>query len=96
MSRPIGRTAALACALAAASAIAVAAPTPAELFAKPADYDDATLSPTGEYIAVTTPFEDRRALSIIKLSGKFERSLIKFDAKERPYNPVWTGSSRVS
>ena len=53
---------------------------------EPAEYQGATLSPTGEYVAVTTPFEERRALSIIKLSGNYERSLIKFDAKEQPYN----------
>ena len=41
----------------------------AKLFAKEPEFQGATLSPTGEYVAVTTPFEDRRALSLIKLSG---------------------------
>jgi len=41
----------------------------AKIFAKPAEYQGATLSPTGAYVAVTTPFEERRALTIIKLSG---------------------------
>jgi len=95
MTRLTGKPAVLAFALAATFATGAIASTPAEMFAKPAEYGDATLSPTGEYLAVTTPFEDRRALSIIKLSGNYERSLIKFDAKERPYNPVWTDDSRI-
>jgi dipeptidyl aminopeptidase/acylaminoacyl peptidase len=95
MTRFTGKTAALACALAASFTTGALAETPAEMFARPVEYGDATLSPTGEYVAVTTPFEDRRALSIIKLSGSCDRSLIKFDAKERPYNPVWTDDSRI-
>jgi dipeptidyl aminopeptidase/acylaminoacyl peptidase len=57
---------------------------PAKLFAKEPEYQGATLSPTGTYVAVTTPYEDRRALSLIKLSGNFERSVIKFDVGEDP------------
>ncbi len=95
MTRHTGRTAALACALAASFTAAALAETPAEMFARPVEYGDATLSPTGEYVAVTTPFEDRHALSIIKLSGNYDRSLIKFEAKERPFNPVWTDDSRL-
>lgn len=67
----------------------------AKLFAKSAEYQGATLSPTGAYVAVTTPFEERRALTIIKLSGKYERSEIKFDVKEQPFNPIWTDDARI-
>lgn len=95
MTRLTGRTAALACALAASFTTVALAETPAEMFARPPEYQGATLSPTGEYVAVTTPFEERRALSIIKLSGNYERSLIKFDAKEQPYNPRWSDDSRI-
>jgi len=66
-----------------------------QTFAKEAEYQDARLSPTGEYVAVTTPFEDRRALSLIKLSGSYDRSLIKFDVKEQPYNINWMGDKRL-
>jgi dipeptidyl aminopeptidase/acylaminoacyl peptidase len=69
--------------------------TPAELFAKHAEYSGAQLSPTGEYVAVTIPFEDRRALSIIKLSGNFENKVIKFGAKEMVVNPVWVDDKRL-
>jgi dipeptidyl aminopeptidase/acylaminoacyl peptidase len=57
---------------------------PAKLFAREPEYQGATLSPNGAYVAVTTPYEDRRALSLIKLSGKFERSVIKFDVGPDP------------
>lgn len=77
----------------------------AHLFAKEPEYRGATLSPTGAYVAVTTPFEDRRALSLIKLSGNFERSVIKFDVGPdprsgqlvvpQPFEPVWTDDDRI-
>lgn len=77
----------------------------AKLFAKDPEYQGATLSPTGEYVAVTTPFEDRRALSMIKLSGNYDRSVIKFDigpdprsgliVVPQPYAPTWTDDNRI-
>jgi dipeptidyl aminopeptidase/acylaminoacyl peptidase len=69
--------------------------TPGELFARHVEYADAKISPTGEYVLATTPFEDRRALAIIKLSGKFDRNLIKFDAPETVSNAHWTDNNRV-
>jgi dipeptidyl aminopeptidase/acylaminoacyl peptidase len=59
--------------------VAASAQDAAALFAKDPEYQQATLSPTGAYVAVATPFEDRRALSLIKLSGNYDRSVIKFD-----------------
>lgn len=77
----------------------------AKLFAKEPEYQGATLSPTGEYVAVTTPFEDRRALSLIKLSGNYDRSVIKFDIGPDPRSgitvipqplwPTWTDDNRI-
>lgn len=87
--------AAVALALASAASIASAATTPAELFSKRADYEGAMLSPTGEYVSVNTPFEERRALTLIKLSGKYDRSVIKFDAPETVGDSVWTDDSRI-
>ncbi len=68
---------------------------PAKLFAKPAEYSEAQLSPTGEFVAVSTPFEDRRSLTIIKLSGDYPRSGMKFDAKEIPYGQRWSDDNRL-
>lgn len=90
--------------LAAASGTAVGQDA-AKLFAKEPEYQGATLSPTGEYIAVTTPFEDRRALSLIKLSGNYDRNVIKFDIGPdprsgdivipQPTSPTWTDDNRI-
>lgn len=100
-TRSLAACVALACA--AASGVTFAQ-TNAELFAKHSEYRDATLSPSGEYVAVTTPYADGRALSIIKLSGKFDRNVIKFDPSEawsghivrqQPVNPRWTGDTRL-
>jgi dipeptidyl aminopeptidase/acylaminoacyl peptidase len=77
---------------------------PAKLFAKEAEYQGARLSPTGDYVAVTTPFENRRALSLIHLSGDYARSLIKFDVgpdrwgrivRQEPFGPVWSDDTRL-
>jgi dipeptidyl aminopeptidase/acylaminoacyl peptidase len=68
--------------------------TPAELFAKHPDYAGATLSPSGEFVAVTTPFEDRRALSIIRLSGKYDTSVIKFGTHELVSDATWVDDQR--
>jgi dipeptidyl aminopeptidase/acylaminoacyl peptidase len=83
----------LACAASAASG--AWASTPAELFSRPVDYTDAMLSPTGEYVSVNTPYEDRRALTIIKLSGKYDRNVIKFDAPETVGDSAWTDDTRM-
>ena len=77
----------------------------AKLFSKEPEYAEATLSPTGAYVAVTTPYEERRALTMIKLSGNYDRSVIKFDVGPdprseqivipRPQNPVWVDDNRI-
>ncbi|MEO8160811.1 MAG: prolyl oligopeptidase family serine peptidase [Arenimonas sp.] len=67
----------------------------AKLFAKPAEYTGAHLSPLGDYVSVSTPFEERRILSIIKLSGDYSRSGIKFDAREQPVNVNWVDDHRL-
>ena len=77
----------------------------AKLFAKEPEYQGATLSPTGTNVAVTTPYEDRRALTLIKLSGDYDRSVIKFDPSfderyhayvvPQPFAPTWTDDNRI-
>lgn len=90
-----GNTLALLIAFGATAANAATVPTAGDLFAKHVEYDGAMLSPTGEYVLVTTPFEDRRALTIIKLSGKYDRNIIKFDAPETVDNALWTDDYRI-
>ena len=95
---------ATAVAIAMLPAAAAAQESSAKLFAKEPEYQQATLSPNGAYVAVTTPFEDRRALSLIKLSGNYDRSVIKFDIGPdrwgnivipQPENPYWVADNRI-
>ena len=95
MQIPVG---ALCLSLAITSAFAQAAEPkiPAEQFVRPSAYEDAQLSPTGEYLSVVTPFEDRHALSLIKLSGNYDRNLIKFTtAKQTVAFAYWTDDTRL-
>ncbi len=88
---------ALSCLLALGGQSAAAADKiPAETFARHVQYSGATLSPTGEYVAVSTPYEDRRALSIMKLSGNYDTVQIKFDNfRETIFGASWTDDYRV-
>jgi dipeptidyl aminopeptidase/acylaminoacyl peptidase len=78
---------------------------PAKTFSRAPDYSGATLSPTGEFVAVSTPDgEDKRALSMIKLGGNTERHLFRFQSsedrwhnivKKEPYGMTWTDDNRL-
>lgn len=75
---------------------AAAQTIPAATFAKRADYTGADLSPNGEFVAVRTPFEDRHAMTIIKLSGDYSGQVIRFpDAKETVGAGFWSDDSRL-
>lgn len=83
-------------AIGAVSPLLAADQIPAETFAKRSDYDSADLSPNGEFLSVRTPFEDRHAMSIIKLSGDYARTVIRFpDAKETVGTGAWTDDTRL-
>ena len=84
--------------LALSGAAAQAAPSkiPSQNFARPSEYAGAEISPTGEYVSVITPFESRHGLTLIKLSGNYERSLIKFNLfNESAAEAAWTDDSRL-
>lgn len=95
MNRFTDKTVAVLFAFTVSAGSAYAASTPGALFAKHVEYSGAMLSPTGEYVSVTMPYEDRRALAIIKLSGNYDRNLIKFDAPETVSSVRWTDDSRI-
>lgn len=48
---------------------ATAATPPVDHFTRHADYEQARISPTGEYLAVTTKADDREFLTIVELAG---------------------------
>jgi dienelactone hydrolase len=81
--------------LTACSAFAAEPELPAELFARHAQYSNAQLSPTGEYLSVVTPLQDRRGLSIIQLSGDYRQNMIKFGPKETIADVAWVGDHRL-
>jgi len=91
-------TLSLSCLLAftAIAPLAAAQTIPAATFAKRADFTNADLSPNGEFVSVRTPFEDRHAMTIIKLSGDYASQVIRFpDAKETVGMGVWSDDSRL-
>lgn len=82
--------------LSAAAPALLAQVIPAETFARRADYEDAKLSPDGNFVAVRTPFEGRHGMSVIKLSGDYSRLLVKFqDGKQTVADGFWTDDTRL-
>jgi len=77
--------------------LAQAADASAELFSRHPEYHGARLSPTGEYVSVITPYEKFDAVSVIKLGGQYERTVIKFDPKEKESiaSTDWTDDFRI-
>lgn len=77
---------------------------PAKLFSRDWEYVGPRLSPTGEYVAVDTPDGERRAISLIKITGEGERNLFRFAGNEdrwgnivrkEPASFTWSDDSRL-
>lgn len=83
--------------LVAGTAVAGPERIPAEQFARRPEYRGAELSPGGEFVSVVAPYEKFDAVHIIRLSGNFERSVIKFDAREEESvaDTWWTADNRL-
>ena len=79
-------------------------PDPAKLFSREPDFSEATLSPTGEFIAADTQDKDgKHELSMLKLSSG-ERHVFRFQGgedrfhnvvKKEPYNLTWSDDNRL-
>ncbi len=104
MFRHLSIRAGLALALCAAATAQAQIADPAKLFAKPAEYVNPSLSPTGQFVAVTSPYEERYALSLIRLGDKPERNLFKFEGNEdrwgnrvrkEPAGVIWSDDNRL-
>ena len=77
---------------------------PAKLFSRPAEFSAPTLSPTGDYVAVTTPDGAGYALSLIRLTDTPERNLFRLYGNQdrwgnvvtkEPYSVAWTDDTRI-
>ncbi len=77
---------------------------PAKFFSREPDYGSATMSPSGDYVAVDTPDGGNRALTMIRLTGTLERNLFRFRGntdrwenivKKSPANVTWSDDSHL-
>ena len=69
---------------------------PVEDFAKPSQYYDVVISPTGEYMAVEMlAVNGNIMVAILKTSDMSVISQIAPSRKEMPFNPIWVNDERV-
>lgn len=77
---------------------------PAKLFSREAEYVEPRLSPTGDFVAVSTPDGEGRALSLIRLTGAPERNLFRLygnvdrwnnKVTKEPFSHQWSDDQRI-
>lgn len=74
---------------------AVSAPPTIAQFVKKNDFESVVMSPGGDYIAVTVPFEDRTALAIIRLSD-MKRMVAASHGKNTAIEDIrWVSADRL-
>lgn len=75
-----------------------AAPIPAGQFAKHPEISEASLSPTGEYLALTVPTEDgsETQLQIVPLDGVGKTIALRFGKRQHVVAPTWTADDVVT
>ena len=75
---------------------AVAEEIPATEFARPMEFHNAVLSPTGEYIAVQRSADDGKQLVAIVATGDMSvLGHIPAGHDHSPFNPVWANDERL-
>lgn len=73
------------------------APIPIEHFAKHVKYEDAVISPTGEYLAVQTRDEDgKRFIAVLTTKDMKLLSHIPQYGKSEPIKPIWLSDTRLA
>lgn len=77
-----------------APACAGAREIPAIDFFKHAEFTQVKLSPTGEYLAVTVPQDDRTLLAVLRTKDKKLVAKWDYGAQMHPYNVTWIKDSR--
>lgn len=68
---------------------------PVRDFARFAEYGSVKISPTGEYVAVTMPVEDKTGLAIVRLSDGKLTGAMYFAEKQHVGEFWWVGPERV-
>ncbi|MGH8481890.1 MAG: alpha/beta hydrolase family protein [Nevskiaceae bacterium] len=81
-----------------ASAADAPGPLPVMAFAKKSTSESVTISPTGQYLAVTFPYgeEDQTALAIVDIKDLKVVGTTRFAKNHHVYNVWWVGPDRVA
>jgi len=75
---------------------AVAQAIPVEAFAKASPFSMPRLSPTGDYLAVSTDFgEGNHAVQILRLSDMTRTAVLRLPRYESPFQIAWVGDRRL-
>ncbi|MGB6085504.1 hypothetical protein, partial [Parvibaculum sp.] len=75
---------------------AVAQTIPVEAFAKASPFSMPRLSPTGDYLAVSTDFgEGNHAVQILRLSDMTRTAVLRLPRYESPFQIAWVGDRRL-
>ena len=87
----------LACALALVAAPAMAQQIPVTDFAKHAELDEVSLSPTGEYLAMSVPnaLDNETSLQIIRLADGSTVKTLRFGQESHVTNLIWTDDDQL-
>jgi len=69
---------------------------PLEAFAKASPFSMPRLSPTGDYLAVSTDFgEGNHAVQVLRLSDMERMAVLRLPRYESPFQIVWVGDARL-
>ena len=73
------------------------AQVPVEDFARHAEIFSASLSPTGEYVALAVPTEDgmETRLQVVKLDGSGDTQVLRFARGQHVTDLVWSGDEQI-
>jgi dipeptidyl aminopeptidase/acylaminoacyl peptidase len=71
------------------------APIPVRDFVRPAEYDDAKLSPTGKYLAVAMRRDGKKVVAVLTLDTLAVASIVKFNEPNEAYHFHWANDERL-
>ena len=74
--------------------VAIARELPAEDFFRLPEFDHVELSPSGEYLAVTVPQDDRTLLAVLRTKDKSIVAKWDYGPRMHPYSVMWVNDER--